>query len=72
MHLLVPCLVFLGLFLLFPKGFKYLVGTWVGFTGGAFFWALFAIAIHALITPGAFLGFSLAGIVAGWVFAAKG
>jgi hypothetical protein len=73
MHFLVPFGVCVGLFLLFPKGFKYLVGTWVGTAAGGFFWGLAAIAFPAVIvTAQVFVGFIVAGIVAGCVFAAKG
>lgn len=60
------------LWLAFPKGFKYLVGTWVGFAGGGFFWSLFAMCFHGLITVGAFVAFIVVGIVVGCVFAARG
>ena len=65
-------LVCIGLFLLFPKGFKFLVGSWVGVAAGGFAWALSAMVFSALITPGAFAGFIVAGIFGGCVLAAKG
>jgi hypothetical protein len=73
MHLLLPFAVCVGLFLLFPKGFKYLVGTWVGAISGWFFWGLAGIASCAtFVTIPMFIGFTIAGIFAGIVFAAKG
>lgn len=65
-------LVCLALFLLFPKGFKFMVGTWVGTAAGGFFWGLFAIAFPVLIAPIAFAAFIIAGVFAGLVLAAKG
>jgi hypothetical protein len=70
--LFVIVVVCTGLWLLFPKGFKFMVGTWVGFCGGGFFWGLTAMLVPALITLHAFVGFLVAGIVAGCFFAAKG
>lgn len=72
MHFLFATFVCVGLYMLFPKGFKYLVGTWVGFLGGGFFWAIAAMFFPGLITLHAFAGFLVAGIVGGWVFAANG
>lgn len=72
MPILVILAVCTGLFLLFPKGFKFMVATWVGVAGGGLLWGLLAMAIPALITGWTFLGFILAGIFAGCVIAAKG
>lgn len=72
MHLLMLFAACVGLWLLFPKGFKYLVGSWIGFIGGTFLWAVLAIAFSWLIAPGAFVAFSIAGIFAGCVLAARG
>ncbi len=79
MGLLETILVCVGLFLLFPKGFKYMVGTWVGVMGGGFFWGLaFAAAFMAGLEPtGAlmgwsFLAFIVVGIAFGCVLAARG
>jgi hypothetical protein len=65
----------LGLALLFPKGFKYLIGTIVGMFFGGFAWGLFAM----LATPHSFHGagqtfvlFLIIGAIVGNVFAAKG
>lgn len=64
--------VSLGLFLLFPKGFKFMVGTWVGVMAGGFFWGVFALMFPALITAMAFAMFLLAGVIVGWIFACYG
>lgn len=73
MHLIPIVLVCVGLFMLFPKGFKFMVGTWVGFTAGCFVWCLSVLAISdGLFTPRAFAAFAVAGIVGGCVLAAKG
>lgn len=73
MHLLLPILVCVGLFMLFPKGFKYMVGTWVGFTAGALAWCLTTLAFtEMLFTPKAFVAFAVAGIIGGCILAAKG
>lgn len=69
-----------GLWLLFPKGFKYLVGTWVGAMGGTFFWGLFDLAwfvglgldMSWAALAWTFIGFIIAGMVAGCFLAAKG
>ena len=57
MHLLMLFAACVGLWLLFPKGFL---------------WAVLAIAFSWLIAPGAFVAFSIAGIFAGCVLAARG
>jgi len=72
MHLLLPFLVCLGFFMLFPKGFKFMVGSWVGFTAGALAWCLATLAYEPLFTPKVFVGFAVAGIIGGCVLAAKG
>ena len=73
-------LVFIALWLMFPKGFKFLVGSWVGAMGGAFFWGLFELAwlvglSHDMSWPQlawSFIAFVVAGICGGCVLAAKG
>ena len=65
-------LVCIALFMVFPKGFKYLVGTWMGAMVGAMFWWLAIIGWDCFFTRGSFVAFVLVGIIAGWVFAAKG
>lgn len=71
-HFIVILLVCIGLFLLFPKGFKFLVGSWVGVAAGGFAWALAAMVFSQLITLEAFASFIMVGIVGGLIFAAKG
>lgn len=79
MGLLETILICVGLFLLFPKGFKFMVGTWVGAMGGGFFWALgLGGAFMAGMDPSwpvmgwSFLGFILVGVFFGCVLAARG
>jgi len=60
------------LWLIFPKSFKYFVGTWVGAMGGGFFWSLFAMIFAGLITVGCFITFIVVGIIVGCVLAARG
>lgn len=72
MHLLILLAFCVGMYMLFPKGFKYLVGTWVGLAFGVFAWACCALGAHGLFCWAAFAGFSVLGIFAGCVFAAKG
>lgn len=72
MHFFGALVACICLFLLFPKGFKYLVGTWVGVTSGIVFWAMFAIMFPCLITGGAIATFVVVGIAMGCVLAAKG
>ena len=70
----------IGLWLLFPKGFKYLVGCWVGAFSGAFFWGL--AEILWLVGLGndlswsqlawSFVAFVVAGMAGGCVLAARG
>jgi hypothetical protein len=79
MGLLESVLICVGLFLLFPKGFKYLVGTWMGAITGGFLWGLF---IGGLFIAGqnpswsfmgwSFVGFILAGVIGGLFLAANG
>ena len=71
--------VCVGLWLLFPKGFKYWVASFVGTAGGMFFWGLFVMFwCMAITSPSwAFMGWSmvmfvLLGNVAGCYLAAKG
>jgi hypothetical protein len=68
-------LVCIGLFLVFPKGFKYLAGTIIGMMFGGFVWGLFTM----IATPSSFHGagqtfvvFLIIGAVIGNIFAAKG
>lgn len=70
MHLLIIIVICVGLWLLFPVGFKYLVGVGIGFCFGGFWWCL--LSILGYIPSGCFLCFVLAGIVGGCVLAAKG
>lgn len=79
MGLLETILICVCLFLLFPKGFKYLVGTWVGAMTGAFLWGLVFIAVGvAGVDPTwalmgwSLLTFLLGGIGGGCVLAARG
>ena len=73
MHLFLPFLVCLGLFLLFPKSFKFMVGSWVGFTAGGFAWSLATLAFSdVLFTPKVFVAFAVTGIIGGCIIAAKG
>lgn len=77
---LLIAIVCTGLWLLFPKGFKYLVGTIVGLIGGAFVWGLGVLAWTAVLDNDiswqgmawGFIGCVIAGTVAGCVLAAKG
>jgi len=69
----------MGLWLLFPKGFKFVVGSMVGSFGAMFFWGLFTLfwCMVAHIPTWAFMGwtmivFLVIGNVAGLVFAVKG
>lgn len=79
MGLLESILICVGLFLLFPKGFKYLVGTWVGAMTGAFLWGLVFIAVFmGGVNPSwawmgwSLLAFLLGGIGGGCTLAARG
>lgn len=80
MGLLETFLICLGLFLLFPKGFKYLVGTWVGAMTGAFLWGLVFLSVGLLVgvhltlpvMGWSLLAFLLAGISGGIRLAAYG
>ena len=58
--------------MLFPKGFKYVVGTFMGVCGGGFFWGLFAMCFHGLTTAVGFTSFIVCGIIAGCVLAVRG
>jgi uncharacterized membrane protein len=69
----------IGLWLLFPKGFKYVVGSMVGSMGAMFFWGLFIVAwCMAIHSPSwAFMGWSMVvflilGNIGGCILAAKG
>lgn len=77
---LLIAIVCTGLWLIFPKGFKYLVGTMVGLIGGAFLCGLGVLAWtvalgHDVSWQGMAWGFIacvIAGTVSGCVLAAKG
>lgn len=80
MGLLESAFVCIGLWLLFPKGFKYIVGCWVGAASGIFTWGVTAL-VWLAVTGGDVgwrsLGWALAvlvtlGIVAGCALAARG
>lgn len=69
----------IGLWVLFPKGFKYWVGSLVGTCGGMFFWGVFVMfwCMAANIPSWEFmgwtmLGFLILGNVAGISLAVKG
>jgi len=51
--------------MLFPKGFKYMVGTWIGFIAGGFAWSMAAMCNTDLVA------FLIAGIIGGLIVAAK-
>ncbi len=72
MPLLVAFAICAGLFMVFPNGFKFLVGTGVGVAFGGLAFCLAGMVCHALVSAGGFVMFLLAGIVGGWIFAAKG
>jgi len=68
-------LVCIGLFFLFPKGFKFLIGTIVGAMFGGFAWGLFAMCATPHSFHGAGLSFAVflvIGAFIGNIFAAKG
>lgn len=62
----------IGLFLLFPKGFKYLVGTWLGFMAGSVAWVIAALLFNVFFVPFAFAYFAMTGIFAGILLAMYG
>lgn len=76
----ITAIVCVCLWLLFPKGFKYLVGSWVGAISGAFLWGIAELAWLVGLSQEAswsrlawsFVAFVVAGIVAGCVLAARG
>lgn len=73
MHLVYVFIACVGLFVLFPKAFKYLVGTWIGVSVGGLAWCTASLAFFpTFFSPGGFLGFIVAGIVGGCILAAKG
>lgn len=72
MDFLGALVVCICLWLLFPKGFKYLVGTWIGVITGAVLWGFMAAVDPDLISVESFVAAVAAGIVAGCIFAAKG
>lgn len=77
---LIIAIVCTGLWLLFPKGFKYLVGTLIGLIGAAFVWGLgvlvWTVALGNDISWQAmawcFIACVIAGTASGCVLAAKG
>lgn len=79
MHVLVFFGVCMGLYLLFPKGFKYVVGTWLGFVAGVLAWiiVLFTVGVMDVYNDGhlfaiSFYVFAVLGIALGCWLAAKG
>jgi hypothetical protein len=72
MHFIVIIAICTGLWLLFPKGFALMVGSWVGFCMGGFAWGMAAMLVPALITLHVFAWFLVVGTVGGCVVAAKG
>jgi hypothetical protein len=79
MPLLLPLVVCVGLWLLFPKSFKFFVGSMVGTFGAMFFWGItllaWSMAVHS--PSWAAMGWSMAcfvivGNVVGCYAAAKG
>lgn len=79
MLLLWSLFICLGLWLLFPKGFKFVVGSLVGSCGAMFFWGLAVVAwCMAVGLPSwagmgwSMLAFLVIGNVSGCVLAAKG
>jgi len=69
----------IGLWVLFPKAFKFWVGSLVGTVGGIFFWSIgfFAWSFIASVPSWhqmgwSLIGFVVAGNVAGLFCAAKG
>lgn len=78
-HFIPLALVSLALWLLFPKSFKYLVGSWVGVAMGGCGWGLiFAGLFIAGVNPSwAVMGYGfitamIAGIMGGCVLASRG
>ena len=77
---LIIAIVCTGLWLLFPKGFKYLVGTMVGLIGGAFVWGLGTLTWTVAMGNDVswqgmawwFIGCVIAGTFAGCALAARG
>lgn len=77
MHGLIALACLFGLYLLFPKGFKYMVGSWLGVCAGGLVWCVCAFFFHCLVSTWdmagwSFLSFVAVGIIAGCIFAAKG
>lgn len=72
MHLVVPFIVLVALFLAFPRSFPYVVGVGVGFCAGGFVWCGLALIFPAVITWAFFWAFIVAGMVLGCVLAAIG
>jgi len=71
--LVIAVIVILGLFMLFPKGFKYMVGLYAGFALGFVAWTVAVLCAFGLMwDPVAFLCFIVPGLVLGWILAAKG
>lgn len=79
MHLLLCLAISVGLALLFPKGFKYMVGTWVGVATADFLWSIVFFGLwiagvrYSLATMGwSLLGATVLGFVSGIIVAARG
>ena len=71
--LVISLIICIGLFTLFPKGFKYMVGTCAGFMFGFMCWTVAAFWDMSLMwNPVAFLCFIIPGLFLGCVLAAKG
>jgi hypothetical protein len=75
--MLLTLLTCTGLWLLFPKGFKFMVGSMVGTTAAMFLWVCCMPIWIAHCQSWAAMGWSvlafvIMGNVAGWFIAAKG
>lgn len=72
MHVVVMFLFLLGAFLLFPKGVKFMLASFMGFITGGFVWSIAAIAFNQLVTLEAFAAFLAGGIFCGCFLAMRG
>ena len=72
MHLFLLLVACAGMFALFPNGFKYLIGTFVGLCGGGLAWAISAMFFSSLVAWPCFGAFLVLGIAGGLAFAARG
>ncbi len=78
--MLTTFLTCLAMWLLFPKSFQFMVGTFVGFVAGGFLWSVaalitmlcFKLDMSWAAIGWSFLGCAAAGIVCGNVIAARG